>query len=174
MSENKNPLSSSVIELLSQFRIYAKSRSQFLEQINRSISCRDTLSEFSEVIVGKLLNARHADNRVQKGYDLVRPNGQFVQVKYLSNPLNRWINWHVVLFPETVDEYALAIFVSLQLEAVIVFKRGTLGQVCSLLRKRHPNQDTILQFTKRNYEMILSEKAKFEELRLEIYQFGNV
>ncbi len=132
------------------------------------------MAEFSEVIVGKLLNARFADSFVQKGYDLIRPNGQFVQVKYLSNPSNHWINEHSILFPESVNEYALIIFVSLELKAIIVFKRGTLGQVCSLLGKKHPNQDTTLQFTKRNYKMILAEKAKFEDLGLEIYQFGNV
>lgn len=171
MSENQSPFSSSVIELLSQFQNYSKSRSQFLEQLNLSTSCRDPLAEFSEVLVGKLLNATLADSRVQKGYDLVKPNQRLVQVKYLSNPSRNWINEHPLKFPDSVDEYALVIFVSLQLESVIVFQRETLGQVCSMLGKKHPNQDTALQFTRRNYETILLEKSEFEKLGLEVHKF---
>ena len=171
MSENKNPFSSSVVELLSQFQIYSKARSLFLEELNLSKSCRDPLAEFSEIFVGKILNATLADSRVQKGYDLIRPNQRLVQVKYLLNPSRVWINEHTIIFPSMVDEYALVIFVALQLKAVIIFQRETLSQVCSLLAKAHPNQDTTLQFTKRNYETILSEKSKFEKLGLEVYQF---
>ena len=171
MSENQNPFSSSVVELLSQFQIYSKARGQFLEQLNLSKSCRDPLAEFSEILVGKILNATLADSRVQKGYDLIRPNQRLVQVKYLLNPSRVWINEHPIIFPSTVDEYALVIFVALQLEAVLVFQRETLSQVCSLLAKAHPNQDTTLQFTRRNYETILSEKSKFEKLGLEVYRF---
>jgi len=174
MSENQNSLPSNVIELLSQFQIYSKSRSQFLEQINLSKSCRDPLAEFSEVLVGKILNATLADSRVQKGYDLIKPNQRLVQVKYLCNPSRNWINEHPIKFPDTVDEYALVIFVSLQLESVLVFQRETLSQVCSLLAKAHPNQDTTLQFTRRNYETILSKKSKFEKLGLEVYSFESV
>jgi hypothetical protein len=169
--KNHNSLSSSVIELLSQFQTYSKARSQFLEQLNLSKSCRDPLAEFSEILVGKILNATLADSRVQKGYDLIRPNQRLVQVKYLLNPSRVWINEHPIKFPLMVDEYALVIFVSLQLESVLVFQRETLNQVCSLLAKAHPNQDTTLQFTRRNYKTILAEKSKFEELGLEIYQF---
>jgi len=171
MTESQKPFSSSVVELLSQFQIYSKSRSQFLEQLNLSKSCRDPLAEFSEILVGKLLNATLADSRVQKGYDLIKPNQRLVQVKYLCNPSKNWINEHPIKFPDSVDEYALVIFVFLQLESVLVFQRETLGQVCSLLGKIHPNQDTTLQFTRRNYETILSEESEFEKLGLEIHRF---
>lgn len=171
MAENHNSLSSNVTELLSQFQTYSKVRSQFLEQLHLSKSCRDPLAEFSEILVGKLLNASLADSRVQKGHDLIRPNQRLVQVKYLLNPSRVWINEHPIKFPPTVDEYALVIFVALQLETVLVFPKETLGQVCTLLAKAHPNQDTTLQFTRRNYETILSEKSKFETLGLEVYQF---
>jgi hypothetical protein len=174
MSENQNPFSSGVNELLSQFQIYSKARSQFLELLNLSKSCRDPLAEFSEILVGKILNAALADSRVQKGYDLIRPNQRLVQVKYLLNPSRVWINEHAIKFPPMVDEYALVIFIALQLEAVLVFQRETLSQVCSLLAKAHPNQDTTLQFTKRNYETILSEKSKFKQLGLEVYRFEGV
>lgn len=169
--ESESSFSDSIVEILSQFQIYSKSRSQFLEQINLSRSCRDPLAEFSEVIVGKLLNATLADSRVQKGYDLIRPNQRLIQVKYLCNPSKNWINEHTIKFPESVDEYALVIFVALQLESVVVFQRETLSQVCSMLGKAHSNQDTTLQFTRRNYETLLSEKSKFEKLGLEVYRF---
>ena len=128
MAESQNSFYSSVVdELVSQFQSYSKSRSRFLEQLNLSKSCRDPLAEFSEVLVGKLLNATLADSRVQKGYDLVKPNQRLVQVKYLCNPSGNWINEHPIKFPDSVDEYALVIFVSLQLESVLVFQRETLG-----------------------------------------------
>ncbi len=171
MTEKHNSLSSNVTELVRQFQTYSKARNQFLEQLNLSKSCRDPLAEFSEILVGKILNARLADSRVQKGYDLIRPDQRLVQVKYLLNPSRVWINEHPVKFPPMVDDYALVIFVALQLETVLVFQRETLSQVCSLLAKTHPNQDTTLQFTRRNYNAILSEKSKFEKLGLEIYRF---
>lgn len=172
MTQSQNSFSSNVVdELVSQFQNYSKSRSRFLEQLHLSKSCRDPLAEFSEVLVGKLLNATFADSRVQKGFDLVKPNRRLVQVKYLCNPSGNWINEHLIKFPDSVDEYALVIFVSLQLESVLVFQRETLGQVCALLGKAHPNQDITLQFTRRNYEKILSEKSKFEKLGLEIHRF---
>ena len=150
MTEKHNSLSSSIIELLSQFQAYSKARSQFLEQLNLSKSCRDPLAEFSEILLSKILNATLADSRVQKGYDLIRPNQRLVQVKYLLNPSKVWINEHPIKFPPLVDEYALVIFISLQLESVLIFQRETLSQVCALLAKAHPNQDTTLQFTRRN------------------------
>jgi hypothetical protein len=131
------------------------------------------LAEFSEILVSRILNATLADSRVQKGYDLIRPNQRLVQVKYLLNSSKVWINEHPIKFPPLVDEYALVIFVGLQLEAVLVFRRETLSQVCALLAKAHPNQDTTLQFTRRNYETILSGKSKFEKLGLEVYRFEN-
>lgn len=171
--ENNNSSPSSIMELLSQFQTYTKARSQFLEQLNLSRSCRDPLAEFSEIIVGKILNATLADSRVQKGYDLVRPNQRLVQVKYLHNSSKVWVNEHRIEFPPLVNEYALVIFASLQLEAVLVFKRETLSEACSLLAKAHPNQDTTLQFTRRNYEKLLSERSNFEKLGLEIYRFDS-
>lgn len=174
MTENQNPLSSSVVELLSQFQIYSEVRGKFLEQLNLSKSCRDPLAEFSEILVSKTLNAMLVASRVQKSYDLIRSNKRLVQVKYLLNPSRAWVNEHHVTFPETVNEYALVIYISLKLESIIVFKRETLGQVCKRLGKKHPNQEHTLQFTKRNYETILSEEVEFEKLGVEVYRFGDV
>lgn len=171
MTENQTLFSDRVNELISQYQIYSEARNQFLAKINLSMSCRDPLAEFGEALVGELLGATLADSRVQKGYDLIKPNQRLVQVKYLCNPSTNWVNEHQINFPYGVHEYALAIFVSLQLESVLVFQRETLGQVCSLLAKTHPNQDTTLQFTRRNYQTILSEKTKFKDLGVKMYVF---
>jgi hypothetical protein len=94
-----------------------------------------------------------------------------VQVKYLSNPAGKWINEHPIRFPEGVHEYALVVFVNLQLETVLIFNSETLTQVCALLGKKHPDQDKTLQFTRRNYETILARRDKFTSLGMEVYRF---
>jgi hypothetical protein len=74
---------SAVNNLLAQFRAYASARISFVGHLKRDRSCRDPLAEYSEVLVGLLLEAKHADSRVQQYYDLIRPNGRRVQVKYV-------------------------------------------------------------------------------------------
>lgn len=174
MTENQILLSGSVIELLSQFHTYSEARGRFLEHLNLSKSFRDPLAEFSEILVSKTLNATLVTSRVQKSYDLIRSNKRLVQVKYLLNPSRAWVNEHHVTFPEAVNEYALVIYISLKLESIIVFKRETLGQVCKLLGKKHPNQNISLQFTKRNYDSILSEESEFDKFGVEVYRFGDI
>src|SRR5574340_1273161 len=157
-------LSSDVVELLSQFGAYAQIRAQFLRQVDRTESCRDPFTEFSEILVAKLLGATIAGSRVQEGYDLIRPNKRFVQVKSLCNPNQTWTNEHHIQFPDGVDDYALVVFAAFQLEAVLIFPRETLGQVCALLGKAHPNQEATLQFTQRNYKAVLTKSCEFEKL----------
>lgn len=142
---------------------------KFLE---REISCRDPFSEFSEIIVAQLKQATHASSRVQKGYDLISKEGKFIQVKYLSNPDNKWINEHPIVFDEDLSEYALVIFVGLKLESIIIFPRETLGKVCRHLGKKHPKQETTLQFTQRNYKMILDNEDTFASFGVEVFQFS--
>ena len=166
------PTVANVSELLEQFQAYASARVSFLSQLQQDKSCRDPLAEFSEVLVALLLGAKRAASRVQKGYDLIKLNGRRVQVKYLANPSTGWINWHTVHFTENNEDYALAVFVAFQLQSVLVFPRETISQVCNLLGKRHPHQDTALQFTERNHKVILADPLRFEALGVEIFQFG--
>jgi hypothetical protein len=160
-----------IISLLSHFQSYAETRALFLAQLGLPSSCRDPFSEFSEMLAAALLNATLADSRIQTGYDLIRPNGRKVQVKYLSNPSGKWINEHPLRFPDGVDEYALVVFESLQVKSVLVFRQETINQVCALLRKKHPDQDRTLQFTQRNYKTILARRAEFAALDVEIFEF---
>jgi len=163
---------SDVTQALDAFQDYAKARQRFLEVMQTPTSCRDPLAEFSERLVATLLNASLAPSRVQKGYDLVRKStGRKIQVKYLCNSLERWINEHHVRFSEGVEEYALVIFEHLQLRAVLVFPRETLGEVGALLKKRHGHQDAELQFTQQNFRTICAEQEKFKALGVEIYLY---
>jgi hypothetical protein len=173
MQAQSNP-TSQVADLLTSYRSYARSRKQFLAASGLPDSCRDPLAEFSEVLVAAVLNASKADSRVQKGYDLTRPNGRKVQVKYLCNPSRGWINEHYVYFADGVDDYALVIFEGLDLRAVIIFVRESISQVAALLKKRHPKQEVSIQFTQRNYRTILTRQAEFFGLGIELHQFENV
>ena len=160
-----------VTDLISHFRAYAQARVAFLSLLHRPASNRDPLAEFSEFLVARLLHGTLAPSPTQKGYDLKR-DGSTVQVRYLANTGHAWVNEHHVIFTKDVDEYALVVFIGLELQAVLVFKRETIGQVCNLLGKKHPNQHTSLQLTKRNYDRILAEPAKFASVGLEVRTFG--
>lgn len=158
-------------DLASAFSAYANARAKFLRELGCAQSCRDPLAEFSEKIVARLLGATIAESRIQKGHDLVCPNGHRVQVKYLANPdVGHWVNEHTIVFTESVEEYALVLFIALRLDYVLVFSQETLQRVCALLKKRHPMQDSTLQFTRRNLLSILEKKAEFEALGVRVYQ----
>lgn len=154
---------------LRPYQRYAEPRRRFLSELGCPDSCRDPLAEFSEWLVAQQLNGTMAASRVQRGYDLIRPNGRRVQVKYLANPSSKWVNEHHVRFTDDMDEYALVVFEALNLLAVVIFQRETIGKVCALLQKRHPNQDSGLQFTRRNFQTIISEPKPFQAVGVEIH-----
>jgi hypothetical protein len=105
-------LDDDLAKLVEQYHTYATARVRFLAELLQDRSCRDPLAEFSEVIVSRLLNAQLAPSPVQKGYDMTKPDGRRVQVKYLSNPGAGWINWHTGQFMGC-DDYALTKFIVL-------------------------------------------------------------
>ena len=156
--------------LRAAFQDYVKARQRFLETIGTPTSCRDPLAEFSERLAAEVLDASIASSRVQKGYDLIRRStGRKVQVKYLCNPSERWINEHHIRFPEGVEEYALVVFERLHLRAILVFPRENLEAINAVLKKRHGRQATELQFTRRNFQTICMAQDKFKALGVEIY-----
>ena len=85
-----------------------------------------TLSRFSEYVVAALLGGELASSRVQKGYDLIDTAGRRVQVRYLANPADRWVNEHLVTFVGDIDAYALVLFENLAPSGSVVFPRSTL------------------------------------------------
>jgi hypothetical protein len=168
---NKNQTDSKN-SILTEYQVYAEARRHFLSNIGLALSCRDPLAEFSEVFVAKLIGAKIADSRVQKGYDLIKQNNRYVQVKYLCNQNKKWINEHEIHFVESVDDYALAIFEALNLETILIFLKETTSQVAQILKKRHANQDKSIQFTQNNYRTILKNPIGFQALGVEIFRFG--
>jgi len=155
---------------LSALQPYLSARKALLKVIECSGSCRDPLAEFSEYVVARQLNARLAASRVQKGFDLVGPTGRRIQVKYLSNPNEKWINEHPVVFPPEADDFALVVFEAFELRAVLVFPRESMQPAGRLLRKRHPDQERTLQFTQRNFLQILQHQEAFEAVGIRVFQ----
>jgi len=156
--------------LMKNFKRYRKARKTLLKALECIDSNRDPLAEFSEILVSHLLDALKAKSRVQKGFDLVGPNREKIEVKYLTNPSERWINWHVVSFNEFRDKYALVYFEDLVPKAVFVFKKQGLKSLCKALGKRHANTESTLQFTKTNYYDIISNPEKFRKLGVELFK----
>lgn len=163
--------SSEIVTLLDDYQTYAQARQHFLLTLKLPTSCRDPLAEMSEVLVARVLGAIPAPSRVQKDYDLIDTNNRYVQVKYLANTLTRWVNEHHIQFTGAIDDYALVILTSLQVESVIIFQRETIAEVCQLLQKRHPLQTTQLQFTQRNYHYIRNNLPLFQAKGVRFYQF---
>jgi hypothetical protein len=157
-------------ELMQAFSAYREARVAFLAHLRVS-SNRDPVAEFSEALVAQVIGGRLAESRVQRGYDVLSTAGVRVQVKYLTNPGDRWVNEHHFSVPDEADRYAIVFFEALAPVAVIVFPRD-LGPVCSRLRKRHPNQESVLQFTRTNFWQVLDEAEAFRELGVDVIRLG--
>lgn len=159
--------------LIDNFKKYRKVRKALLKTLGCVDSNRDPLAEFSEKLAAHLLNASRAKSRVQKGFDLIGPNGEKIEVKYLTNPSGRWINWHVVNFNELRDKYALVYFEDLFPKAMFVFRKQGLKNLCKALGKRHANTESTLQFTKTNYDDIISNPEKFKKLGVNLFRLNS-
>lgn len=155
-------------ELLKAFAAYRAARLKFLHQIGRPTSNRDPLAEFSECLVALLLGGTLAGSPVQKDYDVIGPDGQRIQVKYLANPRGYWVNEHHVQFHGEMDAYAIVLFEELEPTHVIVFQREGLEEVGRRLGKRHSNQSSSLRLTRRNVHTILENTSEFEQLRVKV------
>jgi hypothetical protein len=102
-------------QLVEALAAYRAARLAFLEAIGcRADSMRDPLSEFAELLVAVLTGDRLADSPVQKGWDLISPEGRTTQVRYVANPRGKWVNGHEVKFVAGVDRYALVLYESLE------------------------------------------------------------
>ena len=146
---------------LAAFEAYRTARLRFLDGIGCGSSNRDPLAEFSEHLVAELLGGALAASRVQADYDVISRNEGRIQVKYLANRSGGWVNEHHVQFHGEMDSYAIVIFEDLAPTLVLVFSRRGLGDVCRLLRKRHPDQDSTLQLTRRNVVALADRAAEF-------------
>jgi hypothetical protein len=127
------------------------------------------VAEYSEWLVAKQLGAVLSTSRVQKGYDMIGPDGRKIQVRYLANPSTFWRNEHHIRFTAEMDDYAVVFYEGMELRAAIIFRRETLAAVCSKLKKRHPSQWTVLQLTRLDYLKIVGDSAGFESIGVRCY-----
>ncbi len=149
---------------------YVEARNALLDELNLNRrSNRDPLSEFSEWLVAALLDGTRANSPVQKGWDVQTPDGKKIQVKYLANSAERWVNEHPIQISNLMDKYAIVIFESLLPQAIIIFPADNLAAVGNKLGKKHSNLDTTLQFTQANYRKIRNENTEFKELGVQLY-----
>lgn len=155
-------------QLLKEWELYRLARRRLVEAIHLGFSNRDPMSEFAEAIVLAQLGGRLADSRVQRGYDLTTEDGFRVQVKYLANPPEQWINEHHIVSDGLWDRYALVFYQELRPLRTLVFP-ARLAAVGAALGKRHPRQESELQLTKLNHDQIVTEHARFQELEVDVF-----
>jgi hypothetical protein len=158
-------------ELLGALEEYRAARQRLLEVLGPRQSNRDPLAEFAEHFVAALAGGVVAVSPVQAGWDVQLPDGARVQVKYLANSVpgaGAWVNEHVVRSVPGVDWYALVIIEGFQVSGVAAFP-AALAPVCQALGKRHPGQDTTLQFGRRNWLAIRDDPGRFRALGMRVW-----
>lgn len=163
--------SSRVGELLQALGQYGAARRRLLKVLGPQQSNRDPLAEFAEHFVAALTGDCLAGSRVQAGWDVQLADGAKVQVKYLANSVpgaSAWVNEHLVRSVPAVDWYAVVIIEGFQVSGVVAFP-AALGPVCLALGKRHSNQDTTLQFGRRNWLAIRDDPGGFRDLGLRVW-----
>jgi hypothetical protein len=165
----EEPTDDHFYELLREYQKYRAARLELLAFIGCHDSNRDPLAEFSERLVVTALGGTLAESRVQKGWDFKDPEGRRVQVRYLTNPEDHWVNEHQVTFKGGgCDLYALVVFAALGVEAILIFDGRYMTEVCEALGKRHPDQDHRLDFTRANYRTILGDRERFKRLGVRV------
>lgn len=157
-------------ELLAALDTYRSARKTLLAAIGTDTSNRDPLAEFAEQLVAALVQGATADNRVQAAWDVIAADGTLIQVKYLANGIRTgaWVNEHRVHRLPGVDWYALVILEDFTVLGVAAFP-ADLTATCAALGKRHPQQDTQLLLTRRDWERIASDPDQFRALGLRVW-----
>lgn len=159
-----------LLRVLTAYQRYVEARNALLDELQlKRRSNRDPLAEFSEWLVAALVEGTLADSPVQKDWDVRSPDGAKIQVKYLANPADRWVNEHLILINEQMESYAIVIFEALLPQAVVVFPARNLGDVGMALGKRHGDLGTTLQFTRANYRQICNSATRFKTLGVRLY-----
>jgi hypothetical protein len=156
-------------ELLAALAQYRVARLALLNVLGLPTSNRDPLAEFSEQLVQALMGGTLAASRVQAGHDLVLDDGALVQVKYLANTGALWVNEHPVRAIPGVTWYALVVVENFSVVSVVAFPLATLTAVGAALRKRHPDQDVRLDFTRANFHAIRDNPDRFRELGVRLW-----
>lgn len=161
-----------VAALLAALGEYRAARERLLAVLGPRKSNRDPLAEFTEHFAAALMGGRLAGSPVQASWDIELPDGAKVQAKYLVNSASpatgAWVNEHLVHSQPGVDWYALVIIEGFQVSGVAAFP-ARLGLICQALGKRHDNQDTTLQFGRRNWLTISDDPDRFRGLGMRVW-----
>ena len=153
---------------LTAYEAYHKARQLFLTSIGCAISNRDPIAEFSEHLVAVLVNGELAKNRVQKDYDVISPVGEFIQVKYLTNPKGMNVNGLEIRFLGNVQKFAVVYFEDLHLHSVLQFDRNSLDLVYDRLGKRHKGRGDLLLLLNSNVGTMLFHVDEFKKLGVDV------
>jgi hypothetical protein len=156
--------------ILTVYHRYVEARQSLLDalQLGRR-SNRDPLSEFSEWLVAALVGGTLAESPVQPDWDVKTLEGEKIQVRYLANSAERWVNEHEIRVNERMDSYAIVIFEELLPEAVIIFPARNLETVSTALGKWHGDIHIALHFTQANYRYIRNNASRFRTLGVRLY-----
>jgi hypothetical protein len=157
-----------VTDLLAELDCYRPARQRMLSALGLAESNREPLAEFAEHFVAALTEGTLASSRVQSQWDVELPNGERVQVRFLANPRDRWVNEHLVYRIPNVQWYCLVLFEDMRVAGVLSFPND-LTAICAVLKKRHPRQDETLQFTRRNWWAIRDDPDRFRSLRMRVW-----
>lgn len=161
-----------IAELLASLEEYCAARKRLLGVLGSRMSNRDPLAEFAEHFVAVLMGGRLAADPVQAYWDIELPDGVKVQAKYLANSADpttkAWVNEHLVRSLPGVDWYVLVIIEGFRVSGVAAFPSG-LGPICQALGKKHGDQDTTLQFGRRNWLAICDDPDRFRGLGMRIW-----
>jgi hypothetical protein len=124
-------------KIVDTFRDYVAVRKQLLESVEAEGSNRDPLAELAERMAAVLLDAVPAKSRVNKGWDVRRRDGRTVEVKYVANSSDSWVNGHDVSFPPGRDEHALVVIVNLVPQFLLVFNEVSATRCYEGMKKSH-------------------------------------
>lgn len=155
-------------ELAEALAVYRTARHTLLRKVGVPLSNRDPLSEFAEVFVAALVRGTTATSRVQAAWDVEAPDGARYQVKYLANTIDSGVNEHHIRSMPAVDCYALVLIEDFTVAGVLAFPPD-LSNVCAALNKRHPRQDSELQFTRINWLSIRDNPDRFRALGVRLW-----
>ena len=151
---------------------YRQARQRLLDHLFTAQSNREPMAEFAEILVRDLVSGQLAPGRTEKGWDVETPQGEKIQVRHLANSSGNWNNWHWVASSELWDWYALVVFVDLQPVAVHMFPSTDLSAICACLKKRHANQERLLNYTYGNFIAINTEPARFTALGMRVFDLS--
>lgn len=151
---------------------YAEARNVLLAEpeLGRN-SNRDPLAEFAEWLVTAIVDGTRPPSPVQAHWDVEARGVGHIQVKYVANSgSERWVNEHTVRVNEFMQAYAIVFYESLLPVSVILMPSQRLVEIGHALDKHHPNQESVLRLTRRNYVRLREELGLFRPLGVRVWK----